>query len=89
MNGPASRRGFLRGLTALPLVGGGMSLIGNPVGAAVPVTDDLHFRYLSWLAHEHREAALEYAYRSAFTYAAGRPGLGLETPHEYGMRCRR
>jgi len=29
------RRGFLRGLAALPLIGGGVTLIGNPTRAAV------------------------------------------------------
>jgi hypothetical protein len=35
------RRGFLRGLTALPLVGGGVTLIGNPTKADVPTSDEL------------------------------------------------
>lgn len=36
MSGPASRRGFLRGLTTLPLIGGGVTLIGRPA-KAVPL----------------------------------------------------
>ena len=35
---PASRRGFLRGLTTLPLIGGGVALIGAPSAVAEPVT---------------------------------------------------
>ncbi|UGB25573.1 hypothetical protein LPC10_22220 [Methylorubrum sp. B1-46] len=33
---PASRRGFLRGLTTLPLIGGGVTLIGSASAANVP-----------------------------------------------------
>lgn len=37
VDGPSSgRRGFLRGLVTLPLIGGGVTLIGNPTAAAVP-----------------------------------------------------
>jgi hypothetical protein len=32
------RRGFLRGLSTLPLIGGSVALVGNPVRADVPVT---------------------------------------------------
>lgn len=41
MTGPESRRGFLRGLVSLPLIGGGVTLIGAPTAAATPVTPDL------------------------------------------------
>ena len=57
------RRSFLRGLAALPLIGGGVTLIGDPTAAAVPVTDALHARYVAWLAHEHRAALQEHARR--------------------------
>jgi hypothetical protein len=30
-----ARRAFLRGLAHLPLIGGGVTLLGKPVGAAV------------------------------------------------------
>lgn len=53
------RRSFLRGLAGLPLVGGGITLIGNPTAAAVPVTDLLLQRYSLFLAIEAREALIE------------------------------
>lgn len=34
----SSRRGSLRGLTSLPLIGGGVSLIGRPTAVAEPLT---------------------------------------------------
>jgi hypothetical protein len=46
------RRGFLRGLAALPLIGGGVTLIGNPTKAAVPVTRQLLETYHYWLDYE-------------------------------------
>ncbi|MCW6511534.1 hypothetical protein [Lichenifustis flavocetrariae] len=54
------RRGFLRALAALPLVGGGVKLIGEPTAAAVPVTEGLMLKYATFLAHEHREAMFQY-----------------------------
>lgn len=54
MSGPSSRRGFLRGLTTLPLIGGGVALIGNPTAAAVPVTGQTVATYLTWLHYEFR-----------------------------------
>ena len=53
------RRSFLRGLATLPLIGGGVTLIGNPTAAAVPVTDMLLQRYGLFLAIEAREALIE------------------------------
>lgn len=47
-----ARRGFLRGLVSLPLVGGGVTLLGNPTAAAVPVTPELLDSYDSWLMLE-------------------------------------
>ena len=35
------RRSFLRGLVTLPLIGGAVTLIGDPTGPALPVTPDL------------------------------------------------
>ena len=55
----ADRRTFLRGLASLPLIGGGVTLIGNPTAAAVPVTDTLIERYQLFLAMEAREALIE------------------------------
>jgi hypothetical protein len=48
------RRGFLRGLATLPLIGGGVALLGNPTKAAEPVTDGLLRTYSTWLELERR-----------------------------------
>ncbi len=50
----ADRRTFLRGLASLPLIGGGVTLVGNPTAAAVPVTTDLLASYDQWLFYERR-----------------------------------
>ncbi|MCJ2030929.1 hypothetical protein MKK50_16285 [Methylobacterium sp. J-043] len=52
MSAPASRRGFLRGLTTLPLIGGGVALIGAPSAVAEPVTVNLLTNYETWLQQE-------------------------------------
>lgn len=52
MTGPANRRGFLRGLVSLPLIGGGVTLIGSPTAVAEPVTRQLLERYSEWLRME-------------------------------------
>ena len=49
-----ARRGFLRGLAGLPLIGGGVTILGNPTGAAVPVTPELLHSYSAWLHFERR-----------------------------------
>lgn len=54
MSAPANRRGFLRGLTTLPLIGGGITLIGAPSAVAQPVTDGLLMAYNEWLFMERR-----------------------------------
>ncbi len=54
-----ARRGFLRGLISLPLIGGGVTLIGQPTAAAVPVTVELLDRYRAFLLAEAAEAAAE------------------------------
>ncbi len=56
MSAPTSRRGFLRGLTTLSLIGGGVTLIGAPT-AATPITPGLLATYSAWL---HYERALLY-----------------------------
>ena len=54
-----NRRGFLRGLTTLPLIGGSVALIGSPTRvAAEPSTQDLLY-YAQWLRMEHRLLARE------------------------------
>ena len=67
----SDRRTFLRGLASLPLIGGSITILGQPTAAAVPVTDALHARYLAWLAHEHWAAMKEHSRRGAL--AAWRP----------------
>lgn len=54
MSAPASRRGFLRGLTTLPLIGGGVTLIGAPSAVAAPITENLRDSYDAWLEYERR-----------------------------------
>lgn len=48
------RRGFLRSLSTLPLIGGSVALIGNPTRADVPITTDLLDSYDAWLHSERR-----------------------------------
>ncbi|KQP89393.1 hypothetical protein [Methylobacterium sp. Leaf117] len=55
MSGPSSRRGFLSGLAALLLIGGGVSLIGRPTAVAAPVTDQMMTHYLGFISREFRE----------------------------------
>jgi hypothetical protein len=57
----SNRRGFLRGLATLPLIGGSVALMGQPSAAAVPVTDDLMHSYKSWLYMEHKMLSYEIA----------------------------
>ena len=55
------RRGFLRGLATLPLIGGAVSIIGAPVRADVSVTPHLLEAYKSWLDLEYRFLTWEMA----------------------------
>ena len=57
----ADRRGFLRGLATLPLIGGSGAILGKPTQAAVPVTQDMLWGYKSWLHMEHRMLSFELA----------------------------
>lgn len=59
MSGPASRRGFLSGLVSLPLIGGGVTLIGSPSAVALPASRLLLSEYANWLAHERFRAFVE------------------------------
>jgi hypothetical protein len=54
-----ARRGFLRSLAALPLIGGGVTLLGNPTRAAEPVTAELLDSYDAWLFYERRYLSFE------------------------------
>lgn len=49
-----SRRGFLRGLAHLPLIGGGVTLIGNPTAAAELVTTEMLRSYSAFLHFERK-----------------------------------
>ena len=50
----ADRRTFLRGLAGLPLIGGGVTLVGNPTAVAMPVSNDLLASYDQWLFYERQ-----------------------------------
>ena len=54
MSAPANRRGFLRNLVSLPMIGGGVTLIGAPSAVAQPVTTGLLMAYNEWLFMERR-----------------------------------
>ena len=54
MSSPANRRGFLRGLTTLPLIGGSVALIGAPSAVAASVTPGMLATYSAWLDIERR-----------------------------------
>lgn len=56
---PNARRAFLQGLVSLPLIGGGVTLIGNPTAAAEPISRELLTTYLEWLFMERRLLSLE------------------------------
>ncbi len=56
-----TRRAFLSGLSQLPLIGGGVAIIGAPTASAEPVTDDLMHSYKNWLFFEHRMLSHELA----------------------------
>ena len=53
------RRGFLKGLASLPLIGGGVALIGRPTASAVPATQEILSAYDEWLFMERRFLCIE------------------------------
>lgn len=55
------RRGFLRGLLSLPLIGGSVALIGAPSAVAEPCTLPMLQTYSDWLAREFGETLIELA----------------------------
>lgn len=59
MSAPSDRRGFLRGLVSLPLIGGGVTLIGAPTAVAAPVTSDMLDSYDAWLFYKRRYLQFE------------------------------
>ena len=46
------RRSFLRQLCTLPLIGGGVTLLGQPTAVAEPVTNRLLDTYEEWIYEE-------------------------------------
>ena len=57
----SGRRDFLRGLVSLPLIGGGVTLIGQPTAVAAPTTPDMLEAYKTWLEYERRFLCWEMA----------------------------
>lgn len=57
----SDRRAFLRGLAALPLVGGSVALIGQPSAVAVPATIACLEAYKTFLIRELRVLAWDLA----------------------------
>ena len=51
---PSSRRGFLSQLCALPMIGGGVTLIGAPTAVAAAIDRELLLTYSTWLDGERR-----------------------------------
>lgn len=47
-----SRRGFLRALAALPLIGGGIKILGEPTAVDVPISPAILRRYSGFLSRE-------------------------------------
>ncbi|BAU93376.1 hypothetical protein MPPM_4771 [Methylorubrum populi] len=82
-----SRRGFLRGLTTLPLIGGGVTLIGSPTAVAEPVTDRLFDAYLGFIVHKHREILAQHSYRKAVARAASLSREGVTMPAGFPEAC--
>ena len=50
----APRRTFLRQLVTLPLIGGGVTLIGEPTAVAEPPSRHTLAHYANWLFYERR-----------------------------------
>ena len=59
------RRDFLRQLATLPLIGGGVTLIGNPTAVAEPANEDTMGFYAQWLFFERRMVCAELANSNA------------------------
>ena len=57
----APRRAFLRGLATLPLIGGGVTLIGQPKAVAEPASALALAHYANWLLIERRVLCYELA----------------------------
>lgn len=77
------RRGFLRGLASLPLIGGGVTLIGNPTAvAAAPEYREL-LAYSEWLDGERVAINAELFPQIGSQYRDVRPcNTGAHVYHE-------
>ena len=71
----SGRRDFLRGLATLPLIGGSVTLIGQPTAVAEPVTVDLIENYKTWLDLEMRFLTYEMAHDPVHVARYGAEGL--------------
>ena len=71
------RRGILRGLATLPLIGGSVDIIGAPRAVAEPVTATLLSNYHSWLFFERRLLAHELARLPEVQRLYGRQAAGV------------
>ena len=67
----SDRRHFLRALCALPMIGGGVRLIGQPSGVATPVTNNLIDAYDEWLFFERKLLHIERYGREMATKTIG------------------
>ncbi len=83
----ASRRGFLQGLAGLPLIGGGVALIGQPTASATPVTDQLLDTYNEWLNGELVDLVVErtLAGRPIDRYVRGTAAFRYHHPMRWGQ----
>jgi hypothetical protein len=54
-----SRRGFLASLVRLPLIGGGLAVLGAPSAVALPRSEELLRRYVIFLGREQQAARIE------------------------------
>lgn len=77
------RRLFLSQLVKLPLIGGGLSLIGQPRAVAEPVTPELLDAYRSWLAVEYvsLDQELHPGQRSDFSFNPNNAGGFYHWPY--------
>ncbi len=88
----SDRRAFLASLAALPMLGGGVKLIGQPTAAAVPVSDGLLQNYEAWLAWERYQLQTELwgrdaADRCTTFLAVNLPGEQWHNPWHDGETC--
>ena len=88
----SDRRAFLASLAALPMLGGGVKLIGQPTAPAVPVTTGPLRNYEAWLAWERFQLQTELWGRDAATkcttfLAVNLPGEQWHNPWRDGETC--